>query len=265
MAVEHAGTALALASGAGLATGVGSLVAFLGRRSNLRFLAGAVGFSAGVMIYLSFVELLGDGRNRLVAAYGSRGDLRTVLAFFAGVLAAAAVDRMVPSFEDPHAARAAADLGPVPAASRLRHLGLVTAVTLALHNVPEGIATFTAAVDQPTLGVTVALAIGIHNVPEGIAVAVPIFYATGDRRKAFWLSLASGLAEPLGALLALVALRGLFTDTGLGWTLSGVAGVMVFVALDEMLPAARAYDQGSSALLGLVSGMAFAAFGLLLF
>jgi ZIP family zinc transporter len=143
-------------------------------------------------------------------------------------------------------------------------MGVLAALAIAIHNFPEGIATFAAALNDPALGVSIAIAIAIHNIPEGIAVSVPIYYATGNRKKAFWLSFASGLSEPLGAVIEYLVLRAVLTDSVLGVLLGGVAGIMVFISLDELFPAAREYGRGHLAIYGTVGGMGLMALSLLL-
>jgi ZIP family zinc transporter len=150
-------------------------------------------------------------------------------------------------------------------------MGLFTALAIAIHNFPEGLATFLAALEDPSLGVAIAIAIALHNIPEGISVSVPIFYATGDRKKAFFWSLLSGLAEPIGAILAYAALRhfvggenGVIPSNIMGILFGGVAGVMVYISLDELLPTSRAYGKGHDSMIGLVAGMAIMALSLLL-
>lgn len=144
-------------------------------------------------------------------------------------------------------------------------MGTFTALAIAIHNFPEGIATFTAALQDPGLGVAITVAIAIHNIPEGIAVAVPIYFATGDKKKAFKLSFLSGLAEPVGALVAFLLLMPFLNDIMFGLIFAAVAGIMVFISLDELLPAAKKYDEGHLSIYGLVAGMAVMAISLLLF
>ena len=144
-------------------------------------------------------------------------------------------------------------------------MGVFTAVAIAIHNFPEGLATFAAALADPTLGVAIAVAVAIHNIPEGISVAVPIYYATGSRKKAFWMSFLSGASEPVGAVIGYLVLRAFFTDTTFGILFGSVAGIMVYVSLDELLPAAREYGKGHIAIAGLIAGMAVMALSLLLF
>ena len=144
-------------------------------------------------------------------------------------------------------------------------MGLFSALAIAIHNFPEGLATFMGALTDPTLGISIAVAIAIHNIPEGIAVSVPIYYATKNRKKAFWLSFSSGLAEPVGALLGYFILRHVFNDSMFGVIFAGVAGIMVYISLDELLPTAEEYGEHHIAIGGLIAGMAVMAISLLLF
>lgn len=148
---------------------------------------------------------------------------------------------------------------------RLGRIGLFTAMAIAIHNFPEGLATFTAALNDPALGVAIAIAIAIHNIPEGIAVSVPVYYATGSRKKAFWLSFSSGLAEPVGAIVGFLLLMPFLNATVMGLLFGMVAGIMVFISLDELLPAAEEYGEHHLAIYGLVAGMALMAVSLLMF
>jgi len=274
--------ALGLTLAAGLATGVGSIFAFLTKRTNYRFLSLATGFSAGVMLYVSFIEIFFKGADELVTAYGDAwGHWVNVIAFFAGIAFIGLIDNLIPSTQNPHevhSARETAQLsgGPEvqqPAAEEgdLMRTGLFTALAIAVHNFPEGLATFLAALQDPGVGVVIAIAIALHNIPEGISVAVPIYYATGDRRKAFVYSLLSGLAEPVGALAAYVALRllvggpsGAIPPQIMGVLFAGIAGIMVYISIDELLPTSRAYGKGHDSIYGLVGGMAMMAVSLLL-
>ncbi len=250
---------------AGLSTGIGSAIALFAKRTNTRFLAVAMGLSAGVMIYVSFMELLGQATAQLSQHYGERGGaFWTVVAFFTGIVVIAVIDRMLPEPKNPHHAGSVEDLAPENRPNKLLRMGLFTALAIAIHNFPEGMATFAAALADPTLGISIAVAIAIHNIPEGIAVSVPIFYATGSRKQAFWLSFASGLSEPLGAVVGYLLMHRFMGPAVMGWLLASVAGVMVFISLDELLPTAREYDEGHLAIYGLVAGMAVMAASLLL-
>ncbi|MDH6534792.1 zinc transporter ZupT [Parabacteroides sp. 52] len=250
---------------AGLATGIGSLIAFFAKQTNKRFLSFSLGLSAGVMIYVSFVEILRQAEETLVAEMGVKEGMgMTVLFFFAGILLIGIIDRLVPSFENPHEVRSVESMQAPPPKTKLMRMGLMTALAIGIHNFPEGIATFTAAIEDPALGIAIAVAIAIHNIPEGIAVSVPIYYATGDRKKAFYLSLLSGLAEPIGALLAYLVLMPFMSPAVMGCVFAAVAGIMVFISMDELLPAAREYGEHHVSIYGLVTGMAIMALSLIL-
>ena len=241
---------------AGLATGIGSAIAFFAHRTNVRFLSFSLGLSAGVMIYVSFVELFAESQTLLTAQWGATaGVSATVACFFGGILLIGVIDRLVPSFENPHEMHSVEEMNRRPHDRKLMRMGLMTALVIGIHNFPEGIATFMSAIDNPTLGIAIAAAIAIHNIPEGIAVSVPIYYATGSRRKAFLLSLSSGLAEPVGALLAYAVLLPFLSPTLLGCLFGFVAGIMVFISLDELLPAAEEYGEHHISIYGVVTGL----------
>lgn len=249
---------------AGLSTGIGSLMSFLSKEFNKKFLAGALGFSAGVMIYVSFVEIFFKAKDSLTQVYGVRvGYIYTTLAFFGGIALIAVIDKLVPSFENPHEIIHAGDIKKKD--HKLIRMGLFSALAIAIHNFPEGLATFIAAINDPALGISIAVAIAIHNIPEGIAVSAPIYYATKSRRKAFLLSFMSGLAEPVGALIGYFLLKNFLNDASFGFIFSSVAGIMVYISLDELLPTAEEYGEHHIAIYGLISGMAVMALSLMLF
>lgn len=256
---------LLLTLGAGLATGIGSAIAFFARRTNKRLLSFSLGLSGGVMIYVSLVELFHEAQVTLMAEWGMKyGMTMTVLCFFGGMLLIAIIDRLVPSVENPHEAHSIEEMDHKPHNRKLMRMGLMTALAIAIHNFPEGIATFATAADNLNLGIAIAVAIAIHNIPEGIAVSIPIYYATGSRSKAFKLSLLSGLAEPVGALLAWLVLTPFMTPTLMGGLLAMVAGIMVFISIDELLPAAREYGEPHISIYGVITGMAMMAISLIM-
>lgn len=290
--------ALGLTLFAGLATGIGSLLAFAAKKTDYRFLSVSTGFSAGVMLYVSFVEIFYKGTAALVAAYGDPlGHWVNAGAFFSGILLIGVIDNLVPSAENPHETHSEDEEAPlhdpkahvpsetelhkatvagVPGAhehihhGKLMRMGLFTALAIGIHNLPEGLATFLAALNDPNLGIAIAVAIALHNIPEGISVSVPIFFATGDRKKAFLYSFLSGLAEPVGAGLAYLAIYvflgsgGVVPQQVMGALFSAVAGIMVYISLDELLPTSRAYGKGHDSILGLVGGMLVMSLSLLL-
>lgn len=253
---------------AGLATGIGSALSLLTKRTNTRFLAVALGFSAGVMIYVSFVEIFMKAKVALILELGERkGTWATVGGFFFGIMVIALIDKLIPSAENPHEVHTVEEMDGKSEAHKtnLMRMGLFTALAVGIHNFPEGLATFMAALSDTSLGVPIAVAIAIHNIPEGIAVAVPIFYATGSRKRAFKLSFLSGLSEPIGALIGYILLYQFFNDVIFGFIFSSVAGIMVYISLDELLPSAREYGEHHLSIYGLISGMAVMAISLLLF
>lgn len=252
---------------AGLSTGIGSALAFFTKSTNTRFLSVSLGFSAGVMVYVSFVEILVKARESLIPAYGDKlAAWYAVLAFFSGILIIAIIDRLIPSPENPHEIRRIEDMaGNNKRDPRLVRMGLFTALAIGIHNFPEGIATFMAGLSDPTLAIPVAIAIAIHNIPEGIAVSIPISYGTGSKKKGFLLSFLSGLAEPVGALLAWFLLRPYLSDNLFGFIFAAVAGIMVFISIDELLPTAREYGLPHHAIYGFLGGMAVMALSLLMF
>lgn len=250
---------------AGLATGVGSAMAFFAKSTNTKFLSVSLGFSAGVMIYVSFIEIFVKARDALEVALGpTRGYWWTTIAFFSGIMLIGIIDKMVPSFENPHEIKGVEDMD-APQKRQLLRMGMFSALAIAIHNFPEGLATFTSALSDPTLGISIAVAIAIHNIPEGIAVSVPIYYATGSKKKAFFYSFFSGLSEPVGALVGYGLFYKYFNDVTFGLLFAAVAGIMVFISLDELLPTAEKYGEHHLAIYGLIVGMAVMALSLLLF
>ena len=257
---------------AGLATGIGSAIAFFAKKTNVKFLSLALGFSAGVMIYVSLVEIFVKANDALQAELGARtGYWVTTLSFFGGIALIALIDKFVPSFENPHETPSMTDMENLQhdhvsnKASDLHRMGMFSALAIAIHNFPEGLATFTGALQDPALGVSIAVAIAIHNIPEGIAVSVPLYYATGNKRYAFRWSFLSGLSEPVGAMIGYLILMPFMSDTVYGVLFASVAGIMVFISLDELLPTAEKYGEHHLAIYGVVAGMGVMALSLLMF
>ncbi len=256
---------------AGLATGIGSALAFFTKKTNTSFLATSLGFSAGVMIYVSFIEIIPKAQDSLTAALGAElGEWATVGAFFLGMVLIAIIDKFVPEAKNPHEARDQKDINNLQEdnigdKNELLRMGMFSALAIAIHNFPEGLATFASALSDPTVGLSIAIAIAIHNIPEGISVSVPIYHATGDKKKAFIYSFLSGVSEPLGAVLGYFVFKSFFSDLTFGILFGSVAGIMVFISIDELLPTSRKYGQGHQVIYGFVAGMAVMALSLLLF
>lgn len=253
---------------AGLSTGIGGALACFAHHTNTKLLSIGLGFSAGVMIYVSFVDLFPVSQELLMEVLGDKKGMSLAVAiFFIGILITAFIDKLIPKCENPHEAHLVEEMEDPDAVCKRRHLfrtGTFVAVAIAIHNFPEGLATFAAAAYDIKFGIPIAIAVAIHNIPEGIAVALPIYHSTKNRKKAFWYSFLSGLAEPLGALVAYFVLRFVLNGLALGVLFATVAGIMVFISLDELLPAARKYGQHHLSMYGLVGGMAVMALSLLL-
>lgn len=248
---------------AGVSTTVGSFIAFMSKGFKSYFLSLTLGFSAGVMIYVSFVEILNKAREALVEVLGgSRGYLLTTVGFFAGIGLIALIDNVVPQYENPHEMRTVD--GDAQNADKLMRMGVLSALAIAIHNFPEGLATFMATMQNPKLGLAIAVAVAIHNIPEGIAVAVPIYYSTRSRSRAFWLSTLSGFSELVGAFVGYLLLRPLVSELVFGLVFASVAGIMVYISLDELLPTAEEYGHHHLAIGGLIFGMAVMATSLVM-
>ncbi|NLY23687.1 MAG: zinc transporter ZupT [Bacteroidales bacterium] len=248
---------------AGLSTGIGSLIAFVAKRTNTNFLSLALGLSAGVMIYVSFMEMIPRSLGSFTEIYGEKtGMLYLILGFFGGIALIALIDFLVPESRNPHEMHGVEEMR---TNYKLKQTGIITAITIAIHNFPEGIATFMSALTSLEVAIPITAAIAIHNIPEGIAVAVPIYHATGSKKKAFWLSFASGLAEPVGALIAFWFLLPYWSPELDAFILSAVAGIMIYISLDELLPSAEKYGKHHLSIIGLVVGMAVMAMSLYLF
>jgi zinc transporter, ZIP family len=283
--------ALAITIGAGLATVLGSFMVIFARETNTRLLAFGLAFSAGAMVYVSLVEIFVKSTAAFEKAAGAKeGYAWATGFFFVGVALLVLLDRFVPNphpgmAEDDvrHRAQDIAERGPLtPAetalevekgalASRMAdrrqvaRVGLMAALAITAHNLPEGLATFFATLDNPVIGAPLAFAIAIHNIPEGVSIAIPVYYATGSKTKAVLATVGSGLAEPLGAVVGYAVLANYLTDFVFGAVFAIIAGAMVFLAMDELLPAARSYAKGHETVYGIVTGMAAMALSLVLF
>jgi len=255
---------------AGLSTGIGSLLALFAKKTNTKFLAISLGFSAGVMIYVSFVEIFFKAQASLISDLGPKlGPWITVVSFFGGMAFIAIIDKLIPKAENPHELSKIEDMNEEETKefqhSKLLRMGVFTALAIGIHNFPEGIATFLSALKNPGLAIPITVAIALHNIPEGISIFVPIYYATGNKLKAFTYSFLSGLSEPIGAIVGYLILYPFLSDTLFGILFAGVAGIMVFISLDELLPAAREYGETHLSIYGLVAGQIVMAISLLLF
>ena len=258
---------------AGLATGIGSTIAFLSKTTNKAFFALSMGFSAGVMIYLSFAEILPKASKYIASEVDtSQSAAIAAAALIGGMILMALIDAVVPSGANPHentrvelmSDNAETDNSVGIEQKRLLQMGVFVALAIAIHNFPEGLATFLLVLDDPEIGIALAVAVAMHNIPEGIAVSVPVYFATKSKIKAFRLSFLSGLAEPAGAVIGYLILAPFLNDFLLGIIFAMVAGVMVFLAIDTLLPTARNSSRGHLTVYGLIGGMAVMAASLVL-
>lgn len=241
MFVENFWLAFGLTAFAGLSTGIGSALAFFTKSTGTKFLSIALGFSGGVMIYVSFAEILKKSRDLLTLIHGEPlGNWLMVVSFFTGMILIALIDHFIPEYENPHEIHRVEEIDskgkPLVNRSSLMRMGLFTALAIAIHNFPEGLATFAAGLADIQIAIPIAIAIAIHNIPEGIAVSIPIYYATGKRRKAFLLALLSGLVEPLGALIGYFLLYSIFNDTVMGFLLGEWPGSWYLYPLTNSFP-----------------------------
>jgi ZIP family zinc transporter len=251
--------ALLLTTLAGLSTGIGSTIAYFIKNPRTIYLSVSLGFSAGVMVYVSFVELL-------PGALEDVGQIEGVVAFFIGLFVIGIIDIFIPDEKNPHHFRGILKTkdDAVKVDKRLLRTGVFTALAIAIHNFPEGLATFGTALSDIRLGLIIAIAIAIHNIPEGISVSMPIYYATKNKNKAFTYSFLSGIAEPIGAIIGFIVLMPFLSDFILGSLLAFVAGIMVYISIDELLPMAYEYGHNHIVILGFVSGMLIMALSLLI-
>jgi ZIP family zinc transporter len=272
-------TALLLTLIAGGATGIGGALVLFKKKISSNFLAGALGLSAGVMIFISLAELFPEAQAEITATGATKyGEALTLLAFFAGMGVIMLIDFLVPEYENPHEATelsldartsATSMLDQTGNAKALHRLGIMSALAIAIHNFPEGIATFIGALNNPQMGTGITFAIALHNIPEGIAVAIPIYYATRSKGKALLMATLSGFSELIGALLCIIV-TGIFgvelADGGpvFPLILAAVAGIMVYISLDELLPTAEKYGKHHIAIAGVISGMAIMGISLLI-
>ena len=272
-------TALLLTLIAGAATGVGGALVLFKKKISSNFLAGALGLSAGVMIFISLAELLPEAQAEIESLGSMKyGRAYALLAFFAGMGIIMLIDFLVPEYENPHEASGLSLESSAPATGvlsnnsnqkALHRLGIMSAIAIAIHNFPEGIATFIGALNDPQMGGSITFAIAIHNIPEGIAVAIPIYYATKNKGKALLYATLSGFSELIGALLciAITAIFGVELSGGgpvFPLILAAVAGIMIYISLDELLPTAEKYGKHHIAIAGVISGMAIMGISLLI-
>lgn len=257
-------SALLLTLIAGSATGIGGALVLFKKELSSKVLAGALGLSAGVMIFISLAEMFPEAQSMVRSSSLPHGEAFVLIAFFVGMGIITLIDFVIPEYENPHEAH-----GLSLDTKAMHRLGIMSALAIAIHNFPEGIATFIGALNDQEMGAGITFAIAIHNIPEGIAVAIPIYYATKSKGKALFYATLSGMSEVIGALLCLgvTALFGLeLTGGGPAFPLilAAVAGIMIYISLDELLPTAERYGKHHIAIAGVVGGMAIMGISLLI-
>lgn len=247
--------ALLMSFFAGLATVIGGFFTFFIKRNSIKGLSVGLGFSAGVMIFLSFTEILKNSNMMLIKYFPHHSQWVVFLGFILGILVAILIDYFMPDHieDDLFGAQEQCD----HSRHKIKRAGLLTAIAICIHNFPEGMATFFVTTQNVALGATVAMAIAIHNIPEGIAVALPIYHATGKKRLAIWYTFLSGISEPIGAILGLVALQYFLPAGAIGLLFAAVGGIMVYISFDTILPLSREYGDGHYSVVGIISGIFF--------
>ena len=260
-------TALIMTLIAGSATGIGGALVLFKKDLSSNTLAGALGLSAGVMIFISLAEMFPEAQAEILSAgHIKYGKAYILAAFFIGMGLITLIDFLVPEYENPHEA---SGLSLEAQTSAMKKLGVMSALAIGIHNFPEGIATFIGALNDTQMGAGITFAISIHNIPEGIAIAIPIYYATKSKGKALLYATLSGFSEVIGALLCM-AITHIFgielTDGGIVFPLvmAAVAGIMIYISLDELLPTAEKYGKHHIAIAGVVGGMAIMGISLLI-
>lgn len=239
---------LILSAAAGGATVIGALLAVVVRRPKASLLTLALGFSAGVMLSVSLLDLLPDAIGVLLFEMpGLAGAAVVVFSCAAGMLCSQLLDSVLPqSFERTEYKNRE---------QRLLRLGIFSMLALMLHNLPEGMAVFLSASRDVKMGLKLCWAIALHNIPEGLSIAMPIYAAQGRRAPAVLLAAVSGAAEPLGAVLALRFLKPVLTERGLAMMFCGIAGLMSAIAVAELLPAALCDKRAGYGVAGVLFGI----------
>lgn len=239
---------------AGLATVLGGCFTFFIKKTNIRALSIGLGFSAGVMIFLSFTEILQNSNFLLLKFFPHNSQWMVFAGFTLGIIIAVLIDYFIPDHIDEDLF---GNQENCHHHHKIKRAGILTAVAIAIHNFPEGMATFFVTTQNLTLGFSVAVAIAIHNIPEGIAVALPIYHATGKKRLAIWYTFLSGISEPIGAIIALIALNYFLPQAAIGFLFASVAGIMVYISFDTILPLSRDYGDGHYSVFGIITGVLF--------
>lgn len=246
------------------ATMLGALSVINAKESNPRLLAFGLSFAGGAMVYISLVEIFVKSQVSFGEVFSEKyAYASATAAFFIGIFLLVILDRFLPN---PHAdLTKISQTDAIEKRFELKSIGLLATLAITAHNLPEGMATFFSTLDDPSVGMNLAIAIAIHNIPEGISIAIPVYYATGSKKKAIIATLISALAEPVGAILGYSILAPFMGPAVYGGLFGIIAGAMVYLALDELLPASKRYARGHETVYGMVLGMGVIAMSLVLF
>ncbi|WP_343711497.1 zinc transporter ZupT [Kosakonia radicincitans] len=231
---------------AGAATFIGAILGVLGQKPSNRVLAFSLGFAAGIMLLISLMEML-----PAALATENMSPMLGYGMFVVGLLGYFALDRMLPHAHPQDLMQGTQRTFP----RGLRRTAILLTMGISLHNFPEGIATYVTASNDLELGLGIAFAVALHNIPEGLAVAGPVYAATGSKRSAvFWAGI-SGLAEILGGVLAWLILGSLLSPVVMAAIMATVAGIMVALSVDELMPLAKEIDPNNNPSYGVLCGM----------
>ena len=255
--IEHWQLPLLITCFAGFATVIGGFITFLVHKSNMKVLSLGLGFSAGVMIFVSLTEILETAQGLLQSYYPVKYHWLLFFGFITGVIIAKLIDEFIPDHveEEDFKENCDAEDESCKRKHKIKRAGLLTAIAIAIHNFPEGLGTFLVSTQNIALGASVAIAIALHNIPEGIAVALPIYHATGLKRKAIWYSFWTGVTEPIGALIGLGLLHWFLPEAFIGFMLIAVVGIMIYISFDTLLPLSHEYGDWHYAITGVMSGI----------
>lgn len=261
--------ALLLSAIAGLSTVLGGVVTFFIKENSLKFLSFGLGLSAGVMLFISLVDLYPEACNFIKEQMGSNFLWLAIIFFGIGMLTAVLIDFFIPDHiqsqmfnkqigaNEKHidSTDCAQNENAVISIGKIKRAGIITAIVVAIHNLPEGLATFFTTSQNLALGLGIVFAIAIHNIPEGMAISIPVYQATHSKRRAFLYSFLSGIAEPVGGVIGFVIIKTFFPNMCLGLLFALVAGIMTYISLDTLLPLSKDYDTGHYSISGIVLGI----------
>ncbi len=261
--------ALLLSTLAGLSTVIGGFVTFFIKENSLKFLSFGLGLSAGVMLFISLVDLYPSSCEMLKTQMGENFVWLAIIFFALGILIAVLIDYFIPDHiqgqmftkqiganeKKIDSVDGEKDENAIISIGKIRKAGILTAIVVAIHNLPEGLATFFMTTQDVMLGLGIVLAIAIHNIPEGMAISIPVYQATHSKRKAFWYSFLSGMAEPIGGVVGFIIIKALFPNLCIGVLFALVAGIMTYISIDTLLPLSKDYDTGHYSISGVVFGL----------